>query len=82
MAGYYARLFRIIETDMVELGIDIETYSGYDLSECGVYKYVEHPDFAVLLFAYSVDNGPVSIIDLANGERIPSDIESASPIRR
>ena len=77
MAGYHARLFRIIETDMVELGIDIETYSGYDLSECGVYKYVEHPDFAVLLFAYSVDNGPVNIIDLANGERIPSDIESA-----
>lgn len=77
MAGYHARLFRINETDMVELGIDIETYSGYDLSECGVYKYVEHPDFAVLLFAYSVDNGPVSIIDLANGERIPSDIESA-----
>ena len=77
MAGYHARLFRINETDMVELGIDIETYSGYDLSECGVYKYVEHPDFAVLLFAYSVDNGPVSIIDIANGERIPSDIESA-----
>ena len=51
MAGYHARLFRINETDMVELGIDIETYSGYDLSECGVYKYVEHPDFAAFYMA-------------------------------
>lgn len=77
MAGSYARLFRINESDMRELGIDIETYSGYDLAECGVYRYVEHPDFAILLFAYSVDNGPVSVIDLANGESLPTEIESA-----
>ena len=62
---------------MRELGIDIETYSGYDLAECGVYRYVEHPDFAILLFAYSVDNGPVSVIDLASGESLPTEIESA-----
>ena len=77
MAGSYARLFRINESDMRELGIDIETYSGYDLAECGVYRYVEHPDFAILLFAYSVDNGPVSVIDLANGESLPTEIKSA-----
>ena len=52
---------------MTELGIDIETYSSRDLGKCGVYKYVEAPDFAVLLFAYSVDNGPVEVVDLACG---------------
>lgn len=34
---------------MKELGIDIETYSGSDLTECGVYKYVEAEDFTILL---------------------------------
>ena len=44
---------------MKELGIDIETYSSADLPSCGVYKYVEAPDFTILLFAYSIDGGPV-----------------------
>lgn len=34
---------------MRELGIDIETFSSYDLTECGVYRYVEAPDFTILL---------------------------------
>lgn len=59
---------------MKELGIDIETYSSRDLSECGVYKYAEAPDFAVLLFAYSIDNGPVACVDLARGEELPQEI--------
>ena len=42
---------------MKELGIDIETYSSFDLKDCGVYRYVEAPDFAILLFAYAVDGG-------------------------
>ena len=62
---------------MRELGIDIETYSSRDLSKCGVYKYVEAPDFAVLLFAYSVDNGPVSCVDFAQGEELPGEIYNA-----
>lgn len=62
---------------MRELGIDIETYSSRDLSKCGVYKYVEAPDFAVLLFAYSVDNGPVSCVDFAQGEELPDEILNA-----
>lgn len=62
---------------MKELGIDIETYSSRDLSKCGVYKYVEAPDFAVLLFAYSVDNGPVSCVDFAQGEELPDEIYNA-----
>lgn len=62
---------------MKELGIDIETYSSRDLSKCGVYKYVEAPDFAILLFAYSIDNGPVVCIDIAGGEELPADIRGA-----
>lgn len=56
------------------LSIDIETFSSIDLSNCGVYKYVEAPDFEVLLFGYSVDGGEVKVVDLAKGEAIPPEI--------
>lgn len=59
---------------MKELGIDIETYSSNDLTECGVYKYVEAEDFAILLFGYSIDGGPARCIDIASGEQLPHDI--------
>lgn len=62
---------------MKTLNIDIETYSSYDLSKVGVYKYVEAPDFEILLFAYSIDNGPTEVIELANGEQIPDEIIEA-----
>lgn len=52
---------------MHTLSIDIETYSATDLSECGVYKYVEDPTFEVLLIAYSIDDGPVTVLDEARG---------------
>ena len=54
--------------------IDLETFSSTDLSKCGVYKYAESEDFEILLFAYSVDGGKVSVIDLASGEKIPREI--------
>lgn len=59
-----------------ELSIDIETYSSEDLSRSGVYRYAEAPDFAVLLFGYSLDGGPVSVVDIASGEKVPSGILS------
>ena len=62
---------------MKELGIDIETYSSYDLKTCGVYRYVEAPDWAILLFAYAVDGGPVQCVDLASGESLPEDVLAA-----
>ncbi|HEX5555321.1 MAG TPA: hypothetical protein VFX43_18930, partial [Chitinophagaceae bacterium] len=62
---------------MTTLGIDIETYSSNDLKTSGVYKYVEAEDFEILLFAYSVDGGPVQIVDLANGEILPREINFA-----
>ena len=48
-----------------------------DISKAGLYKYVQSFDFAILLFAYSVDGGPVQIVDLAQGEEIPPDIIAA-----
>ena len=38
---------------------------------------MESPNFEILLFAYSVDGGSVQQIDLACGEKIPSEILSA-----
>ncbi len=62
---------------MREIGIDIETYSSNDLVNCGVYKYVEAPDFTILLFAYSVDGGDVQCVDIAQGETLPDEIFAA-----
>lgn len=62
---------------MQKLSIDIETYSDVDLIKCGVYKYADSPNFEILLFAYSVDDGEVEIIDLANGEQLPAEIVDA-----
>lgn len=62
---------------MKTLSIDIETYSSANLAKCGVYKYAESEDFEVLLFAYSVDGGPVQVVDLANGQSIPDNIYEA-----
>lgn len=62
---------------MESLSIDLETYSDIDLKKCGVYKYAESPNFEILLFAYSVDNGPVQVIDLAQGEDIPTEVLAA-----
>lgn len=62
---------------MQTLSIDIETYSSISLQKSGVYRYVEAPDFEILLFGYSIDSGPVQVIDLACGEKIPEDVLDA-----
>lgn len=62
---------------MQTLSIDIETYSDVNLSKCGVYKYAESPDFEILLFGYSADGSEVTVIDLAQGERLPQEIIEA-----
>ena len=62
---------------MQTLSIDLETYSDQPLAKTGVYRYVESPDFQILLFAYSVDGGSVQQIDLACGEKIPPAILAA-----
>lgn len=62
---------------MKTLSIDIETYSNVSLGKCGVYKYAESPDFEILLFGYSVDGGKVRTIDLAQGEKLPTELIDA-----
>ena len=59
---------------MKTLSIDIETYSDVPLQKTGVYRYVESPNFEILLFVYSADNQPVQVIDLACREQIPKEI--------
>ena len=59
-----------------ELSIDIETYCDIDLRKSGVYRYAEDNSFEILLFAVSVDNGPVTVYDLTK-EKLPQDILEA-----
>ena len=62
---------------MRTLSIDIESYSSVDLAKSGVYRYIESSDFEILLFGYSVDGGDIEVIDLASGETLPKEIQSA-----
>lgn len=59
---------------MNHLSIDIETFSSVDIKKSGLYKYVQSPDFELLLFAYSWNFGPVQIVDFAQGEKIPDGV--------
>lgn len=61
---------------MRTLAIDLETYSSNDI-KYSVYKYVEAPDFEILLFAYAFDDDPVRVVDLAQGETPPDDVKAA-----
>ncbi len=55
------------------LHIDIETFSSVDLAKAGVYKYAESEDFEILLFAYSYDTDPVTVLDLTQQD-LPEEI--------
>lgn len=58
---------------MRTLHIDLETFSSVSIKS-GLYRYVQSPDFEILLFAYSYDYEPVRIVDIACGERIPESV--------
>lgn len=60
---------------MKTLNIDIETYSDNEISN-GVYKYVDTPNFEVLIFAYAVDGGETVELDLTKSS-LPEDIIDA-----
>ena len=60
-----------------DLNIDLETYSSVNLGKCGLHKYAQSPDFAVLLFGYSLDGGPVEVIDLTGGDKLPEWLAAA-----
>ena len=62
---------------MKQISIDIETYSGTNLNQTGVYRYADSDDFELLLFGYAIDFGPVKVVDLTQDEKIPSQIIEA-----
>lgn len=59
------------------LFIDVETYSSVDIKESGAYKYIESPDFEILIIGYALNDNPVKIVDLAQGEEMPEEFEEA-----
>jgi len=60
----------------MKLHIDIETYSSVPIKSAGAYKYIQSPDFEILLLAYAIDNNPVKVVDLAQGEPIPQEFKT------
>ena len=46
--------------------IDLETYSSVDITKAGAFKYVEAPDFEILLLAYAWNDSPVQVLDLTD----------------
>ncbi|MFQ6725298.1 DNA polymerase [Limosilactobacillus reuteri] len=62
---------------MKQISIDIETYSSINLNQTGVYRYADSDDFELLLFGYATDFGPVKVVDLTQGEKIPPQIIEA-----
>lgn len=59
------------------LSVDLETYSSVPIAKAGAQKYIQSPDFEILLFAYSLDGAPVEILDLAQGETLPQWLAAA-----
>lgn len=57
--------------------IDIETYCEADLTKVGVYRYAEDASFEILMIAYAIDDEPVKIVDLKQGEKIPTELHDA-----
>lgn len=59
-----------------DLFIDVETYSSVDISTSGAYRYIESPDFEILIIGYAVDNGPVVTVDLLSGGMETAEFET------
>lgn len=60
---------------MDKLFIDVETYSSVDIVESGAYKYIESPDFEILIIGYALNDEPVKVIDLLEELAIPEEFE-------
>lgn len=63
MAGLRRRLYT-----------DIETFSDVDISKAGAFRYMESPQFQILLIAYAWNDEPVRVLDLydpADREELP-----------
>lgn len=50
------------------LYLDTETYSSVDIKKAGLYKYMEAPDFEVMLLPFAWNDEPVRVLDLFDPE--------------
>lgn len=62
------------------LFVDIETFSSTDI-KAGAFKYMEAPDFGILLVAYALNGGPVQVLDLTTPKK-PSEIAEWTELQR
>jgi DNA polymerase len=56
---------------MDHLSIDLETFSSVPIQKAGAQKYIQSPDFEILLFSYSLNGAEPVCCDLAQGESLP-----------
>ena len=59
------------------ISIDIETYSDVDIRKAGAYRYVDTPNFEILMLAYKIGNAPTRIVDFARGDTLPRELVAA-----
>lgn len=52
----------IAGSDRRRLFVDIETFSSVDITKSGAFKYIESPDFEILLIAYAWDYEQVKVV--------------------
>ena len=65
---------------MRDLFLDFETFSATDIITCGSYKYMEDPEFDILLMAYAYDDEEVQQLDFTNPRltgNLPQELEEA-----
>lgn len=62
---------------MTQLFIDYETRSSASIADVGSFKYMEDPDFSVLLMAYAFDDEDVTVLDFTAGDKLPSRVARA-----
>lgn len=55
-----------------ELATDLETYSPVNLKTEGMFRYMEHPEFEILMLTYRFDDKEPVTVDIKNGE-VPPD---------
>ena len=54
------------QTERRRLFVDIETFSSVDIRKAGAFKYMEAPDFEIMLVAYAWGDNPVRVLDLTD----------------
>lgn len=62
---------------MDHLSIDLETFSSVPIQKAGAQKYIQSPDFEILLFAYSLNGAEPVCCDFTQSETLPKWVAEA-----